>query len=148
LLERVPAPLLKPGPHQVPLWQWLAMITIGVATALLGWALSRATVAILRPLARRTRDEWDDALLAGVRGPLAVAWTLVQWALVVPWLGLFRAADDFIHQLVRGGLLAVFFWMLARSVEVTGQVLLRSAWASIVRRRTRSFRSRRARARC
>jgi hypothetical protein len=30
---------------------------------------------------------------------------------------------------VRGGLLAVFFWMLARSVEVTGQLLQGSAWA-------------------
>lgn len=129
LLERVPDPLLKTGPHQVPLWQWLAMIAIGVTAALLGWVLARATIAILRPLAHRTQAQWDDALLAGLRGPLAVAWMLVLWAVVTPWLGLFRAAEDFIHALVRGGLLAVFFWTLARSVEVTGQLLLHSAWA-------------------
>lgn len=129
LLERMPDPLLKAGPHQVPRWQWLAMMAIGAATALLGWVLSRATIAILRPLARRTQPKWDDALLAGMRGPFAVAWMLVLWALVTPWLGLFRAAEDFIHQLVRGGLLAVFFWALARSIEVTGQQLLHSAWA-------------------
>jgi MscS family membrane protein len=129
LLERVPDPLLKTGPHQVPRWQWLAMIAVGVAAALLGWALSRATIASLRPIARRTQAQWDDALLDGLRGPLSVGWMLVLWALVVPWLGLFRAAEDFIHQLVRGGLLAVFFWTLARSVEVAGQLLLHSAWA-------------------
>jgi MscS family membrane protein len=129
LLERVPDPLLKAGPRQVPRWQWLAMIAIGAAAAVLGWALSRATVAVLRPLTHRTQAKWDDALLDGLRGPFAVGWMLVLWRLVTPWLGLFRAAEDFIHQLVRGGLLAVFFWTLARSVEVTGQLLLHSAWA-------------------
>jgi MscS family membrane protein len=130
LLERVPGPLLKTGPHQIPRWQWLALLVIGMAAAILGWMLARIAIAALRPLVQGTRFETNDALLAGLSGPLTAAWMLVLWVLAVPWLGLFRAAQDFIHQLVRGGLLAVFFWMLARSIEMTGRTLLRSTWAT------------------
>ena len=129
LLERAPSWLLRPGPRGLPLWQWLAIIGLFAASLLVGFLLGLGLIAILRPVARRTPTAWDNVLLERMRAPLALALTLACVTLLAGPFGLQRAAQEFVFDLQRGGLLAVFFLALARAVDVGAELLTSSAWA-------------------
>jgi MscS family membrane protein len=124
----LPARLLKPGPRNLLYWQWLALPLLLFCAWLLGILLSRTTRRVLNRMAARTSARWDDELLARIGGPLTLAWTLALAYLFLPWLGLFKPAEDFVHRILRGGGLVVFFWALGRSVDVTRQVLVEASW--------------------
>ncbi len=126
--EYLPARLLKPGPRDLLYWQWLALPLLLLCAWLLGILLSRATRRVLGRMAARTATRWNDELLARVGGPLTLAWTLSLAYLFLPWLGLFKPAEDFVHRSLRAGGLVIFFWALARSVDVARQVLVGASW--------------------
>lgn len=118
LAERLPEPLLRPGPGGLRAWQWLA-VPFALAAAwglgsLLGWLTRR----LLGRVVARTEVTWDDELLARLQGPLAAVWAVVALWLVVPSLDLPRAHDERIGHLLRGlGWFAVF-WALSRAARV------------------------------
>ncbi len=128
LEEYLPARLLQPGPRNLLYWQWLALPLLLFCAWLLGILLSRVTRRVLERMAARTSARWDDELLARIGGPLTLAWTLALTYLFLPWLGLFKTAEDFVHKSLRGAGLVIFFWALARSVDVAKQVLLEASW--------------------
>ena len=76
----------------------------------------------------RTATRWDDELLARTAGPLTLGWTLAMVYVLLPWLELYKPAEDFIYRFLRGGGLVIFFWALARSVDVARQVLVGATW--------------------
>jgi MscS family membrane protein len=95
---------------------------------LLGSVASRLTRAALGRIARRTSTPWDDALVAVIGRPLTLAWAIgAAIALLVPLQLDARAAAGLQRWLKAAGLV-VFFWVLARAVEVGRQVLMRSQW--------------------
>ena len=129
LLDRIPAPLMRPGPGELLYWQWLALPVLVILAWALGGGLSRITRFILRRLARRTRAEWDDAVLARIGGPLTLAWGLVAAFALLPWLGLYQPAEDVAHRVLRGLFLLTIFWALVRMIDVARQVIAVSPWA-------------------
>ena len=129
LQEHLPAPLLRRGPHNVLYWQWLALPLVFLCAWLLALPLGRLTRRLLARIAKRTAARWDDELLARIGGPLAMAWTLVLAYLFLPWLGLHQAASDVLHRILRGGLFVVFFWTLARAVDVARMLFASARWA-------------------
>src|SRR5206468_7914969 len=70
----VPAPLLRVGPYQLALWQWLGIPVAAVVAWIASRLLGGATHSILRRLAARTNTPFDDEIVDGLAGPIALAW--------------------------------------------------------------------------
>lgn len=130
LLDRVPDSLLKPGPKELLLWQWLAALVLLLPAWWGGRALGWATRKVLLRLASRTSTRWDDALLLRMRGPFALAWTLVLLRIGLPFLGLYAPAEEFAVQVLRSGAIVAFFWATLRAITVAGDVLSEAPWAT------------------
>src|SRR5690348_8206804 len=114
----VPAPLLRGGPYQLAWWQWLAV----PLAALVAWIASRvfggATHAVLTRLAARTGTSFDDRLVEGLSGPIALAWFFASVHALLPLLELPVRAELFTVRAIDGGLFIAFFWALLRFVDV------------------------------
>ena len=103
LLDHIPAPLLRPGPQQLLLWQWLAALALLVPAWWGGKALGWASRKVLLRLARRTSTKWDEALLLRMRGPFTLGWTLVILRAGLPFLELYAPAEEFAIQVLEVG---------------------------------------------
>ena len=128
-LDNLPKPLLKMGPRDLMIWQWIALPLLAAASWAIGNLLSRASRRVLAIFAKRTTGLWDDALVERLGGPLTLAWMLllVYWAF--PWLGFFVLAEDFVKGLLRGGFWFTFFWVVSRLIDAWGKVITASDWA-------------------
>jgi MscS family membrane protein len=138
LLERLPASLLRPGPGEILWWQWIALPIVLVLAIVLASLLSRSTRALLGRVVSRTAVDWDDALLTNLKGPLTSAWCLGLTYAAVPWLGLYRPAEELIHRVLHGLGFVVFFWGLWRASNVLGAAIAISKFA-LARPATRSL---------
>ena len=129
LLDRIPATLLKPGPKELLLWQWIAVLALLLPAwwggRVLGW-LSRK---VLLRFAARTTTVWDEALLVQMRGPFALGWTLLLLRAGLPFLGLYAPAATFALQVLKAGAIFAFFWAALRAVAVAGEILAEAPWA-------------------
>ena len=129
LLSRLPALFFEVGPLDLLWWQWGALILVAVLAVLLGWLLGRLSRSLLTRLASRTAVTWDDVLAPKLAAPLRAAWTLLVFWLLLPSLCLKTSAESFLRGLLRGGLLVILFWALARGVDVARQAVAQSEWA-------------------
>ncbi len=129
-IELLPPALLQPGPADLLWWQWIALGLLAVLAWLVGMLLARITAGLLNRLASRTDATWDDVILARLDGPIALAWSLAVAYALVPLLGLYEPAQDFVHRLLRAGLFLVFFWSMLRAIDVLANYMLQTAWAS------------------
>lgn len=130
LLDHVPDSLLRPGPKDLLLWQWLALLALLLPAWWGGKAFGWATRKVLLRLASRTSTRWDDALLLRMRGPFTLAWTLVLLRAGLPFLGLYAPAEAFAVQVLKSGAIVAFFWATLRSITVAGDVLSDAPWAA------------------
>jgi MscS family membrane protein len=120
--------LFRAGPLGLLGWQWLALPIVALLAIGLGSLLSRITRAVLGRATRRSATPYDDAILARLGKPLAVGWAIAcAYALIVP-LELNQRGEDAIHRWLKALGLVVFFWALARSVQVAQQQLSGSVW--------------------
>lgn len=120
--------LFRPGPLGLLGWQWLALPVVVLLARVLGSLLSRITRAGLGRAVRRTATPYDDAILARIDRPLAVGWAIAcAYALLVP-LELNPHAQDMLHRWLKALALVVFFWALARGVDVAREQLSGSPW--------------------
>lgn len=129
VLEHLPAILLRPGPFEILRWQWLALPILLVVAWLLGAVASRLLRGTIGRAVARTSTEWDDAILARIGAPLAVALTLVAAVALLPWLALLPPAMEASHRVARVGFFLVFFWSIWRLIDVARQVLSHTPWA-------------------
>jgi MscS family membrane protein len=128
LRERLPEILLRPGPKDLLWWQWAALLLLAGASWALGRGLTWLTANLLGRVFVRTSTTWDNLLLDRLRAPMTLGWSLACAGLLLPALGLYQPA----HQFVIGSLGAVgavvLFWGLWRSIDVGGSALASSAW--------------------
>jgi MscS family membrane protein len=125
-----PTFLFRTGPFDLFVWQWLALPVAGLLAAMLGALLSRVTRALLGRATRHTPTPYDDAILARMAKPLTVGWALGLAYATLPFLRLPAHAEAMIQRWLKAAALVVFFWALARSVDVARQMLSSSAWIS------------------
>lgn len=130
LRERLPDPLLRPGPLDLAWWQWGALPILLLVAWGLGRALSWATLRLLARVVARTRAAWDNALISSLAGPVVLAWSVAAAYPLTKSLGLYAPAAAFIgHALGTLGLVALF-WALWRGVGVVGEAMRASPWAT------------------
>lgn len=129
LLDRIPAPLLRPGPKELLWWQWIAALGLLLPAwwggKLLGWALRK----LLLRFAARTATTWDEAFLLKMRGPFTLGFTLILLRVGLPFLGLYAPAEAFALATLKAGAIVAAFWAVLRAVTVSGEVLAAAPWA-------------------
>jgi MscS family membrane protein len=128
LLDLTPEPLLRMGPKSMLFAQWIALPVFLCLITVAGIALSRLSRKAIRPIVRRTSGQWDDALLERIGSPLSIMFAVGAGYLLLPLLGLYAPAQSFASTALRAVFIANFFWGLARSVDVTEQLLARAQW--------------------
>ena len=128
LLDLMPEPLLRMGPKSTLYGQWVAIPGYLFIITIAGIALSRLSRKLVGPLVRRTSGSWDNTLVDRISSPLAVAFAVGFGYLLLPLLGLYAPAHTFALRALRAVFIANFFWGLARSVDVTEQLLARAQW--------------------
>lgn len=124
LRDYLPDRLLRPGPHELLWWQWIALpVLFGLglgAGNILGWV----TRKLLGRLVARTKVTWDDALLARLGGPLSLLWAVVAVDLALPRLALYPPAEAFVRQVISAGFYVAIFWFAERSIDVVAARVL------------------------
>ena len=126
----VPAPLLRAGPYQLALWQWLALPAAAAAAWIASRLLGGATHAVLTRLAARTETSFDDEMVEGLSGPIVLAWFFAALHALLVLIELPPRPELFTIRAINGGLFLAFFWALFRFVDVGKQAVHRSRWAS------------------
>jgi MscS family membrane protein len=129
LQGHLPAFLLRPGPRELLWWQWLALPLLLLVAWLGGRLLCRLSLRLLAAFARRSQAQWDHPALRRGRAPLTLAWSVALSYLLLPWLNLYAPAQQFAHDVLRGAMLLAFFWLMARGVDLGGQILASSGWS-------------------
>ncbi len=136
--DRLPAFFFTVEAGEVQLWQWLAILLALV----IGWSLAGLVaprlVSILERAARKTKGEWDDALIAAVGGPARVGLLAVFLIVVIPWLGLSEPGLRTTAILWKTLALVGIAWTLVRWIEASA-AFLQSASATAENSVARSF---------
>src|SRR3954466_3682033 len=126
----VPTPLLRVGPYQLALWQWLGLPLVAVVAWIASRLLGGATHAILGRIVKRTETPFDDEIVDGLEGPIALAWFFATLHALVVLLVLPARSEVFATRAVNGGLFIAFFWALFRFVDVGKEAVHRSKWSA------------------
>lgn len=126
--EHLPAPLLAQGPKSLYYWQWLALPVLGLLCAAAGRLLESLSGALVRRLV--AKRPWAVRLLPRLRRPTTMAWALVLFWALLPYLALTLRAEDLVERLLRALGYLAFFWALVRCVTVAGDEIAEAKWSS------------------
>jgi MscS family membrane protein len=119
VLERfLPAIFFEFRLLEIALWQWIALLTLVVLTAILSWLLAVGIVWVLRPLAARTETPIDDRMLDGSAGPIRLTIAVLVFRGSLVPLGLDLQALEFISTLLSALFIVAITWLLFRAVDV------------------------------
>ena len=129
LSDRLPSPLLQPGPLELLWWQWLVLPAVVVMALLLGSILGRGVRAAFALAAARTASTIDDAALRRLGAPIHAVATIAIAAVLLPWLNLDQWAVDLWRRLLRAAFLLTVFWAVWRLVDVAQLAASESHWA-------------------
>lgn len=127
--KRIPAPLLEMGPEALLWWQWIALPLLMTLALAIGRVLSYVSRKIVSRMALRTPTTVDDRLVLRLDGPIAIAWALLITYVLVPKLGLYVPAEQFVRRLLKAFGLLAFFWALFRAVAVVCETIAEAPWA-------------------
>jgi MscS family membrane protein len=130
LRERLPDFLLRPGPRDLLWWQWAALLLLAGTSWGLGRGLTWVTRSLLGRAFSRTATTWDNVLLERLRAPMTLGWSLACAGMLLPALGLYQPAHQFVLAKLGAVGAVVLFWALWRSVDVGGSALASSAWVT------------------
>jgi MscS family membrane protein len=118
LRDRLPNSLRGEGPFNVYWWQWIGLTVILPALVLLSWLLGAALRSVLGRIAARTVTNWDDLLLANLRGPFRLWAAALIAEPLLSLLQLNTRVAGFVASSTRGLLLIALFWALLRIVRL------------------------------
>jgi MscS family membrane protein len=130
LADQVPGALLRPGPWDVLLWQWIALPVAVVIAWLGGLTISKLSRVAFGRLARRTAITWDDAWLERTGSPVALVGGIALSHLLLRPIGLDDAARAFAGGVLRSALFLAFFWLVSRTIDVAHEAAAKAPWAT------------------
>lgn len=129
LLDRAPAWLLRTGPRELLIWQWIALPILFVTA----WGLGAVLGNLTRWMAGRGKSQawvrFNVQLQRRLRGPLTLIWALALVYAALPFLWLFKPADEFVRSFLRGGFYFTLFWSVSRLIDSWGKAIAESPWA-------------------
>ncbi len=112
LWELLPQWLMRRSLGPLGAWQWLGLVLMFA----LGWGLSRFSSAVIKPLVKRliarTDSTFDDKLVRRLLKPARLFFFLIAMAVGTRALAFPMAAQSFVDDLVRAGVVASLVWAL------------------------------------
>jgi MscS family membrane protein len=124
---RLPAVLQRTGPKSLLYWQWLAIPFLALVAALLGRAAGWAAGKIVRRLIKNL--PWGGTAIDRLHSPARMAWALVFFDALLPYLYLDLRATAVMARLLSALGYLCFFWALVRTVGIFGDAISKAAWA-------------------
>lgn len=123
--KNLPGWMTRRGPVGVQFWQWAVLLLVAALSWGVGTIVGKLLGGGVKKLIERFKpNRWTELLFTRTQGPLTLAAALALVAGTVPFLGLPETAGAFLIRVVKGGYLAVFFWLLVRAVDVVREVLI------------------------
>lgn len=129
LTDRLPAPLLRPGPAHLRWWQWIALLPTAAVIVAIGSLGGRLLRRGLRAGTRRTETTWDDLALDRLSGPLTGFSMLAVGLICAPFLSLEGGWAAGVYLALRIGFVVMLFWAVWRLIDIARQSLARTRWA-------------------
>lgn len=125
--ERMPGPLMVPGPLSLYYWQWIALPVLAALCLTIGKVLTWISGLVIGWLTQK----WSffTRILPRLKRPVTLAWGLVLFALAMPQLGLTVRADELVDRVLKALGWISFFWALSRAVTVAGDEIGEAEWA-------------------
>ncbi len=130
LVDHLPSALLRAGPLDVAVWQWLAIVPLLIVALVLGIAAARLLRQLLRWLTRRSRSDVDDMIVSRLARPLTAATALAVLAALLPLLELYAPGRAAAFRAIKAAYAVVFFWALWRAIDVGRQFATHTRWAT------------------
>lgn len=124
--SHLPKWLQQRGPAGVQFWQWVAMFVMVIVSWAIGYAVSRSIHGVAMRLVKRTRTEWDDLVVKALQGPIALACSVGVAMASLPFLDLPETPGTMVFRALKGGFLAVFFWVSLRVVDLARDAIIRA----------------------
>ena len=128
--DRLPRPLLEPGPLGIPRWKWVAVVFAIPVVWLLTLVVAVGLRGIALAVAHRTPTKWDDELVMRLREPVRMFLASILTLPVIVLLELDANTTATAWRILRGLTIVSVFWMLLRMIGVAQEHLARKAWAS------------------
>lgn len=129
LSDHLPAPLLTDGPLGLEVWQWLALVGLIPASLGIGLLLERPTRWLLKRVALKTRNEYDDALMRASQGPIILLWAALASRVLLLWVELPSKTATIIGGSGRLVVILALAWLLMRIIRVLQFGLPGTQWA-------------------
>jgi MscS family membrane protein len=128
--EHLPAVLLRVGPFEILYWQWIALLVLLPLSAVIGWMLQRPVRSALRKVASKTDTEFDDRLIAAIKGPLVLLIGVAASRVLLRWIALATPAQIFMVELQ--GAIAIWagFWIVLRAIGVLQDTIPLTEWGA------------------
>jgi MscS family membrane protein len=122
--------MLRVGPGDLAVWQWLG-IAVAIASS---WLLGRAVAFVFLRLAglatARTTTTFDDELFARLRQPLRALASIGLLRIFLPWLVLSGAAAQIAKDALLASFALVLVWSALRSIDLAIVRLTTASWAA------------------
>lgn len=128
--EHISVSLLAPGPFGILYWQWLALLILVPAAALIGWLLEKPTRLALKRLSAKTETAFDDQLIEAARGPVVLLWGVAASRVLLRWIALATPVQAFIVELQGAIATIAVFWVVLRAIAVLQQTVPLSDWGA------------------
>lgn len=116
--EILPAALFEMRFLQIQLWQWIALLGMGLLAYLLSWALTAMAIRIARVVAGRSRAAVDDSVLDAGIGPVRLGLTTLLFYLGTLTLALSVRGTMMVNTLLEIIGVLAGTWLLMRAVDV------------------------------
>ena len=108
----------------IQLWQWIGIL-LGLLIAVIGgYILSYITRKVLLKVAKLTKWEWDDAVVEAMKGPLVMAYVVVVFVALMPFLALADGPKKFFHTSGKLVVIIAVGWFLVRLTNVAGDLIM------------------------
>jgi MscS family membrane protein len=110
---------------EIALWQWSALLVLGIAAWALSWTTVRLLERVVRPLTRRTHSDVDDQLVTATAQPLRLGAAIALFHLGRLPLGLSASVESFLSELESALAIVAVAWFLLRLVNLFTLVAMR-----------------------
>lgn len=128
LVSRQWTGLLREGPFDLFLWQWLAL----PALLVVAWGAGQLTHLIGKPvmtlLTRRTSSRWDDRVVDSLGPPFVLAVAVLVFATLCLLIDINREAYRLVGTITRPLMAFAFVWAVWRLAAVTLAWLMSRSW--------------------
>lgn len=129
LRDRLPPALMRVGPFNVYLWQYIGIAVAIPVLLLLTWMIGAVMRAIVSRITARTSATWDDTLVDHIRQPFRLWVGALLAGPLFSMLELNARLSGLIGAATRVLVLLALFWALLRAIRLAEMRINTVAWA-------------------